>query len=98
MESPSPASPHRSAIIGGRYFDLSIDEIFPDSFRTATESISGETEYRSSYEAQLMQQKIIWRSEIFPDMVFTDLQLQTFQKAYKHIKKYEPELRKAEAW
>jgi hypothetical protein len=42
--------------------------------------------------------KIIWKSKIFPDMVFTEQMLAVYKTAYPNIKSFQPELLKAEAW
>lgn len=41
--------------------------------------------------------KIIWRSESFPKMIFTDQMLEVYKRAYPFVKLFQPELLKAVA-
>jgi hypothetical protein len=43
-------------------------------------------------------QEIIWRSKHFPLMVLTRAHLEMLRYAYPEIERYEPELKRAEAW
>lgn len=44
------------------------------------------------------RETVIWQSKVFPEMQVTDLMRDVFRTAYKNLKHFEPELRKAEAW
>lgn len=41
---------------------------------------------------------VIWQSKFFPEMIFTSVMLEVFRSAYPRVKRFEPELKKAEAW
>jgi hypothetical protein len=47
---------------------------------------------------KLTDGKVIWKSNYFDDMIFTDFMLKVFKRTYPKIIKFQPELEKAEAW
>lgn len=41
---------------------------------------------------------IVWQSEFFPQLIVTDRMLEIWKRAYPNVKKFQPELLRAEAW
>lgn len=44
------------------------------------------------------EDKVIWQSKLFPEMQLTAKHLSVLKYAYPQINRFEPELRKYEAW